>query len=137
MIRHIFGKLLKFLMKSDPLQPDGCNLFVLLIFLCKGKASNFFYLHCYSHQVKMQFYHINGVRVLTVKSAAIGNRVQFSVLGDRGLSKHLHNFVFYVFYFMFVTTRVNDTKCLQPDGCKLSFLLTFSRLSYQVSCPED
>ena len=39
-------------------------------------------------KVNNQFYHMNSVRVLTVKSAASGDRVQCSFLSDRSLSKH-------------------------------------------------
>ena len=41
-------------------------------------------------QVKKQFYHMNGVCVLTVKSTASGDRVQCSLLRDGSLSRHLH-----------------------------------------------
>ena len=42
---------------------------------------------------KNQFYHMNGVRVLTVKSAMSGDRVQCSFFSDRSLSKHLRTHV--------------------------------------------
>ena len=41
---------------------------------------------------KKQFYHMNDGRVLTVKSAASGDRVQLSFLSDRSLSKHSSEF---------------------------------------------
>ena len=40
---------------------------------------------------------MNGVRVLTVKSAASGDRVQCSELSDWSLSKHLYILYIYIY----------------------------------------
>ena len=45
--------------------------------------------HCYSSEVEKQFYYMNILRVLTVKGAASGDRVQHSFLSKRNVSKHL------------------------------------------------
>ena len=43
---------------------------------------------CHSYLFIKQFYHMSGVRVLTVKRVASGDRVQCSFLNRRSLSKH-------------------------------------------------
>ena len=45
-------------------------------------------VQCYFYQVNNQLYHMNGMHVLTVKSAASGDRVHFTFIGDRNLSNH-------------------------------------------------
>ena len=44
-------------------------------------------IHCYSNQVKKQFYPMNGVRVLTVESSGSVDRVRRSFVSDGSLSK--------------------------------------------------
>ena len=42
-------------------------------------------------------HHMNGMRVLSVKSAVSGDRVQCSFLSDRSLSKHLYILYIYIY----------------------------------------
>ena len=51
--------------------------------------SNFIFFRKVRYHVKKQFYHINGVCVLTLKSHASGDRDQRSFISDRSLTKYL------------------------------------------------
>ena len=64
-------------------------------FLVTGACQNISISYIYIYQLYIS-YHMNSVRVLTVKSAASEDRVQRSFLSDRSLSKHLYSLYIYI-----------------------------------------
>ena len=68
---------------------------------------------------------MNGMRVLTVKSAVSGDRVQCSFLSDRSLSKHLY--ILYI-YQLYISYHMNGVRVLSVksavfgDRVQCSFL---------------
>ena len=70
---------------------------------------------------------MNGVRVLTVKSAVSGDRVQCSFLSDRSLSKHLYILYIYI-YQLYISYHMNGMRVLSVksavsgDRVQCSFL---------------
>ena len=80
-----------------------CQWRVLLVetefsvhFLVTGAYQNISISYIYIYQLYIS-YHMNSVRVLSVKSAVSENRVQCSFLTDRSLSKHLYILYIYIY----------------------------------------
>ena len=70
---------------------------------------------------------MNGMRVLSVKSAVSGDRVQCSFLSDRSLSKHLYILYIYI-YQLYISYHMNSVRVLtvksavSGDRVQCSFL---------------
>ena len=60
-------------------------------------------------------YHMNSVRVLTVKSAASEDRVQRSFLSDRSLSKHLY--ILYIYISIIYILSYEQCACFDSEKC--------------------
>ena len=60
---------------------------------------------------------MNGVRVLTVKSAASGDRVQCSDLSDRSLLKHLYILYIYIYISIIYILSYERCACFVSEKC--------------------
>ena len=69
---------------------------------------------------------MNGVRVLTVKSAASGDRVQCSDLSDRSLLKHLY--ILYI-YQLYISYHMNGVRVLSVKSASSGDRVQCSDLS--------
>ena len=74
-------------------------------FLSDRSLSNISISYIYIYQLYIS-YHMNSVRVLSVKSAVSGDRVQCSFLSDRSLSKHLYILYIYINYIYLIIWTV-------------------------------
>ena len=60
-------------------------------------------------------HHMNGMRVLSVKSAVSGDRVQCSFLSDRSLSKHLY--ILYIYISIIYILPYERCACFVSEEC--------------------
>ena len=60
---------------------------------------------------------MNGVRVLSVKSAASGDRVQCSDLSDWSLSKHLYILYIYIYISIIYILLYERCACFVSEKC--------------------
>ena len=60
---------------------------------------------------------MNGVRVLSVKSAASGDRVQCSDLSDWSLSKHLYILYIYIYISIIYILSYERCACFVSEKC--------------------
>ena len=87
-------------------------------FLVTGAYQTSLYLiYIYIYQLYIS-YHMNSVRVLTVKSAASEDRVQRSFLSDRSLSKHLYILYIYIYIYISIIYILSYEQCACFDSEK-------------------
>ena len=60
---------------------------------------------------------MNGAHILSVKSAASGDRVQCSDLSDRSLSKHLYILYIYIYISIIYILSYERCACFVSEKC--------------------
>ena len=83
-------------------------------FLVTGAYQNISISYIYISIIYIS-YHMNSVRVLTVKSAASEDRVQCSFLSDRSLSKHLY--ILYIYISIIYILSYEQCACFDSEKC--------------------
>ena len=94
-------------------------------FLVTGAYQNISISYIYIYQLYIS-YHMNGMRVLTVKSAVSGDRVQCSFLSDRSLSNisisYIYIYQLYISYHMNSVRVLSVKSAVSGDRVQCSFL---------------
>ena len=84
---------------------------------CQIISISYIYIYIYIYQLYIS-YHMNSVRVLTVKSAASEDRVQRSFLSDRSLSNHLYILYIYIYIYISIIYILSYEQCACFDSEK-------------------